>query len=251
MKQPMGHEYLETIGCNCSEAQFPLCLHFTRWLRERKLDLMESICVNYITHAECGEENKQLVLDVFRQLQYRKLVGVKYAAFKMGENIFVHLAQFESEEGREAFHALPAFQAFEKNIALRLASEPIVTPLMEIDTISTLNMLPKDGSTQRKNPLHLLVNYSVQKESIALIKNAIADTFSELKQVPVDNLFYAVYQVGLNSFIHLQCFPCDAASKYIFSLSSFQEFFELLETSFKNEPMALDVEKIGYYNTLT
>jgi hypothetical protein len=112
-------------------------------------------------------------------------------------------------------------------------------------------MLPKDGSTQRKNPLHLLVNYSVQKESIALIKNAIADTFSELKQVPVDNLFYAVYQVGLNSFIHLQCFPCDAASKYIFSLSSFQEFFELLETSFKNEPMALDVEKIGYYNTLT
>ena len=99
-------------------------------------------------------------------------------------------------------------------------------------------------------PTHLLVNYSVTKESIPQIKNAIIAMFEELKETPVHNVFYSVYQLGSCSFIHLQCFPCEAACKYIFSLPSFQGFFKILECSFEEVPIANDVEKIGCYDTL-
>lgn len=99
-------------------------------------------------------------------------------------------------------------------------------------------------------PTYLLVNYSVKKESISQVRNAIADTFKELKEVRVHDLFYSVYQVGSNSFIHLQCFPSDAASQYVLSLPSFQIFFQILECTFEQEPLTNDVERIGYYDTL-
>lgn len=99
-------------------------------------------------------------------------------------------------------------------------------------------------------PAHLLVNYSVKRETVPLIRDAILATLEELNETPVSNVFYSVYQVGISSFIHLQCFPSEAASKYIFTLPSFQEFFKALELSFEQEPMTNDVEKIGYYNAL-
>ena len=100
------------------------------------------MCINYITHPDQAEVNKQLVKEVFKQLQESNVTGVKYAVFKMGETVFVHLAQFEDDEAMAQFHALPAFQNFQKNIADRLVSEPIITPISEIGTITTFNVSP-------------------------------------------------------------------------------------------------------------
>lgn len=108
---------------------------------------MKGICINYMTLNERGEENKQLVMEIFKQLFEQNLIGVKYAVFKMGENIFVHLAQFESEEAGQAFQRLPAFQAFQKNLNSRLISLPILTPMTEIDTFTTFDNLLANGET--------------------------------------------------------------------------------------------------------
>lgn len=104
--------------------------------------MLKSVSINYITYPEKAEENKQLIEQVFHQLQEQKLEGIKYAVFKMGENVFVHLAQFESEEANEVFRTLPAFRAFQKNINGRLISKPITTPMMEIGTFSTFHTQP-------------------------------------------------------------------------------------------------------------
>ena len=106
---------------------------------------MKSTCVNYVTYLEKAEENKQFIRQVFKQLYDKNIMGVKYAAFKMGENVFVHLAQFENEEAHEAFRKLPAFQAFQKNINDRLASKPLITSLKEIGAFSSVIPLISEG----------------------------------------------------------------------------------------------------------
>jgi hypothetical protein len=100
---------------------------------------MKSFCINYATYPERAEENKQFVTDVFKELKQSKIAGIKYAAFKMGENIFIHLAQFETEETHEAFKKLPAFKAFQKSIYARLSSKPIINSLKEIGSFSSQN----------------------------------------------------------------------------------------------------------------
>ena len=106
---------------------------------------MKSICMNYMTHPESGEENKQLILEVFKQLREQNVPGLKYIVFKMSENIFIHLAQFESEAAEETFRTLPAFQAFQKNLDNRLISDRIIMPMTEIGTFTTLSNLRANG----------------------------------------------------------------------------------------------------------
>jgi quinol monooxygenase YgiN len=106
-------------------------------------EIMKSICINYITYPEKAEENRKLIKAVFQQLYQKKISGVKYAAFQMGENVFIHLAEFKTEDAHDAFRALPAFQAFQKNIRSRLSSKPITTPMREVGHFSAPNLTGK------------------------------------------------------------------------------------------------------------
>jgi hypothetical protein len=108
---------------------------------------MKSICVNYITHSHSTENNRELVKKVFMQLEQQNVKGVNYAAFQMGNNVFIHFAEFENLEAHETFESLSAFQELQKNISERLSSEPIITPLKEIVFFSSSNASrPYDSS---------------------------------------------------------------------------------------------------------
>jgi hypothetical protein len=97
---------------------------------------------------------------------------------------------------------------------------------------------------------HLLVNYSVKKDCVNDNIHRIENILAELKAHPVNNVFYAVYQMGISSFFHVQCFPNEEITKEVFERPAFQQFFCQLESSIDQEPMANDIEKIGFYNSL-
>jgi len=96
---------------------------------------------------------------------------------------------------------------------------------------------------------HLLINYSVKKENVADNILCIENMLAELKAHPAADIFYAVYQMGDNSFIHLQCFPDEEITKEIFRRPAFQHFFSQLESIIDQEPVSNDVEKIGFYSS--
>jgi hypothetical protein len=95
---------------------------------------------------------------------------------------------------------------------------------------------------------HLLVNYSVKAESVAANIECIENILAELKAHPVADVYYAVYQMGSTSFIHVQWFPNEEVAKEVFQLPAFQCFFSQLESIVDEDPMAWDIEKIGAYN---
>ena len=64
---------------------------------------MKQQLINYIMKPEKVNENIMLIKNVFKQLQAERPIGIKYAAYKMSENIFVHVAQFEIETAHDKF----------------------------------------------------------------------------------------------------------------------------------------------------
>lgn len=92
----------------------------------------KQIIVNYIVRDDRVEENIRLVQEVLRQLNEQQPEGVRYAAYKMGDNVFVHVALFRDEAADKAFTNLPAFQAFRRNMSDRLEEKPIVNEVVEI-----------------------------------------------------------------------------------------------------------------------
>lgn len=92
----------------------------------------KQIIVNYIVKEGRVEENIRLVREVLRQLNEQRPEGVRYAAYKMGDNVFVHVALFRDEAADKAFTSLPAFQAFRRNMSDRLEEKPIVNEVIEI-----------------------------------------------------------------------------------------------------------------------
>jgi hypothetical protein len=96
---------------------------------------------------------------------------------------------------------------------------------------------------------YLLVNYSVKEGSVNKNIGCIDDILEELRARPVADVFYAVYQIGVSSFIHLQSFPNEEVTKEIFQRSAFQRFFSELESTIDQEPLSNDVEKIGFYRS--
>jgi hypothetical protein len=100
-----------------------------------------------------------------------------------------------------------------------------------------------------KGANHLLVSYSVKEGSVKKNIGCAKDILEELRARPIADIFYAVYQTGVSSFIHLQCFPNEDVTKKIFQRSAFQRFFSELESTIDQEPLANDVEKIGLYRS--
>ena len=100
---------------------------------------MKQVLINYIVKPEKVDENATLIKQVFAEMREVKLKGVKYSAYKMGENVFVHVAQFENEVAHQQFTSLESFKAFRKNIAERQIEKPVTNNIEEIGSFSTIH----------------------------------------------------------------------------------------------------------------
>jgi hypothetical protein len=99
---------------------------------------MKQVFINYMIRPDMINENISLIRNVFAELKVAKLNGVKYSAYKMGENVFVHVAQFETVEAEKAFTELKAFKAFRKDMAARQIEKPIINDIEEIGSFSAM-----------------------------------------------------------------------------------------------------------------
>ena len=97
---------------------------------------MKQVLINYIVKPEKVDENAALIRQVFQQMRDEHLKGVKYSAYKMGENIFVHVAQFENEKAHQQFTSLESFKAFRENIAERQIEKPVTNNIEELGSFS-------------------------------------------------------------------------------------------------------------------
>ena len=97
---------------------------------------MKQVLINYIVKPEKVDENTTLIRQVFQQMKEEQLKCVKYSAYKMGENIFVHVAQFENEAAHQQFTSLESFKAFRKNIAERQIEKPVTNNIEELGSFS-------------------------------------------------------------------------------------------------------------------
>jgi quinol monooxygenase YgiN len=100
---------------------------------------MKQVLINYIVKPEKVNENATLIKQVFTEMREVQLKGVKYSAYKMGENVFVHVAQFESEVAHQQFTSLESFKSFRKNIAERQIEKPVTNNIEEIGSFSTIH----------------------------------------------------------------------------------------------------------------
>jgi quinol monooxygenase YgiN len=101
---------------------------------------MKQVLINYIVKPERVDENATLIKQVFAQMREEQVKGVKYAAYKMGENVFVHVAQFENEAAHQQFTSLESFKAFRKNMAERQIEKPVTNDIEEIGSFSTIHI---------------------------------------------------------------------------------------------------------------
>ena len=101
---------------------------------------MKQVLVNYIVKPEKASENAALIRHVFEQLQAEKPEGIKYSVYKMGDNVFVQVAQFESEAAHKKFTSLTSFVAFRKDMAARQIETPVTNVIEEIGSFSAINL---------------------------------------------------------------------------------------------------------------
>src|SRR5687767_15151774 len=99
---------------------------------------MKQVLINYIVKPEKVVENTTLIKQVSEQLKREQPRGVKYSAYKMGENVFVHVARFETEAVHQQFTSMESFKAFRENIAGRQIEKPITNNIDEIGSFSTI-----------------------------------------------------------------------------------------------------------------
>jgi quinol monooxygenase YgiN len=93
--------------------------------------------IRYKLKADRVAENERLIRDVFTQLHEKKLVGVKYAVYKLADGVsFVHIISYTTEEAHKAFTSLPAFQAFQAQAKDRFEEAPVTSESEEIGSYS-------------------------------------------------------------------------------------------------------------------
>jgi hypothetical protein len=78
--------------------------------------------VQYPTRPDATAENTRLVRAVYDELAQRRPARFRYATLLLGEDEFLHLAV--SDAGPAPLPDLPAFQAFQRDLASRLTAPP-------------------------------------------------------------------------------------------------------------------------------
>jgi hypothetical protein len=74
--------------------------------------------VRYQARPERADENQRLIEDVMAELGRDDPGGVRYAAFRLDGDTFLHIVV--SEDGRDVLPSVPAFQEFQRELGDRL-----------------------------------------------------------------------------------------------------------------------------------
>lgn len=82
---------------------------------------MGRIVVRYKTSPEKADENARLIERVFEELQATRPDGVRYAALRLDDDTFVHIAEAGDDN---PIPKLKAFQAFQSGIKDRCVEPP-------------------------------------------------------------------------------------------------------------------------------
>jgi hypothetical protein len=87
---------------------------------------MRRVIVRYRVKPDRADENEELVRAVYEELHDTKPEGLRYATLRLDDRVsFVHLS--ESESDTSPLTEVPAFKAFQKEIADRTDEQPVVT----------------------------------------------------------------------------------------------------------------------------
>jgi hypothetical protein len=94
---------------------------------------MRQVIVRYRVKPDRADENVSLVRAVYEELDKDKPEGLRYATLRLDDGVsFVHLS--ESEADASPLTDVPAFKAFQKEIADRSEEGPVVT---EVDVVGS------------------------------------------------------------------------------------------------------------------
>jgi Antibiotic biosynthesis monooxygenase len=87
---------------------------------------MRRVIARYRVKPDRADENERLVRAVYEELHETKPEGLRYATLRLDDGVsFVHLS--ESESDTSPLTEVPAFKAFQKEIADRTDEQPVVT----------------------------------------------------------------------------------------------------------------------------
>lgn len=86
---------------------------------------MNQVMVRYTVKPEQAGENEKLVQQVYQALGDVAPDGLRYATFVLEDGVsFVHLATIDTVDGHNPLTDLPAFTAFQRDIADRCVEPP-------------------------------------------------------------------------------------------------------------------------------
>ena len=99
---------------------------------------MRIVMVRYTVKADRVEENERLVRAVYEQLAQNAPEGLGYATFKLEDGrSFMHVAAV-SDEAENPLARQPAFAEFQREIAERCETQPVVTTLEQVGSYRLL-----------------------------------------------------------------------------------------------------------------
>jgi hypothetical protein len=93
---------------------------------------MRQVMVRYQVKPERTAENEALVRNVYDELRRAEFAGLRYATFKLDDDVtFVHIA-VETGDGQSSLADLEAFKEFRKDLGDRCDVAPVATGLHEV-----------------------------------------------------------------------------------------------------------------------
>lgn len=93
---------------------------------------MKQVMVRYTVKPDQTAANEALVRAVYEELQRTEFAGLRYATFKLDDDVtFVHIA-IETGDGQSSLSDLKAFKAFRKDLGDRCDVAPVATELREV-----------------------------------------------------------------------------------------------------------------------
>jgi|HubBroStandDraft_6_1064221.scaffolds.fasta_scaffold2012494_2 hypothetical protein len=93
----------------------------------------KTLMIRYKTAEAHADANEALVRAVFDELRGRATPGIRYASYRLADRVtFVHIATLAAS-GENPLAALPAFKAFQKELASRCVEQPVFTELSAVD----------------------------------------------------------------------------------------------------------------------
>jgi hypothetical protein len=93
---------------------------------------MKQIMVRYKVKPDQTAKNEELVRAVYDELRRTEFEGLRYATFKLDDDVsFVHIA-VETGDGQGSLADVGAFKEFTKDIGERCEVPPVATALREV-----------------------------------------------------------------------------------------------------------------------